>query len=46
MRMIVLVLIVSFLLAGCSDQNKESSSSYPSAVAWNNINNPYAEKKW
>ncbi|MCK9859351.1 hypothetical protein [Paenibacillus sp. ATY16] len=37
MRMIVLVLIVSFLLAGCSVQNKESSSSYPSAVAWNNI---------
>lgn len=39
MRMIFFVLLVSFLAAGCSDQNKDSnsSSSYPSAIAWNNI---------
>lgn len=37
MRMILLVLLVSFLSAGCSVQNKESNSSYPSAVAWNNV---------
>ncbi|NIK70787.1 MULTISPECIES: hypothetical protein [unclassified Paenibacillus] len=37
MRMIFLVLLVSFLAAGCSNNGSNSSDSYPSAVAWNNI---------
>ncbi|WP_308639546.1 hypothetical protein [Paenibacillus silvisoli] len=37
MRTILIVLLVSFLAAGCSDEDSNSTSIYPNAIAWNNI---------